>query len=140
MRFCGRVSANVSRINQTAVHQWKNTETAKMNEDMVTLEYKYPWTMIPLESVDEWIAAISESVKESDYLYNKEIFVSGRNEVENLILVDNDTDDSYVLMSFEYTKSSHAPKFNTVEIYNSRGALAEKLKKDHQNAIKKFRK
>jgi hypothetical protein len=107
----------------------------KMNEEKTTIQFKYPWTMMPLESTDEWIDAVSKSLKINDPLYGKKIFVSGRHETENLILVDNDTDDSYGIVSFNFTEESNTVEFNTVEVLHSRRSLAEKLQSDHEKAV-----
>jgi hypothetical protein len=112
---------------------------SKIDQDKMTLEFKYPWTTMPLENGDEWIDAVSKSLSETDPFYGKKIFVSGRHEFENLILADNDTDGNYAVMSFELRERPNSVECRTIEVLGSRQALAEKLLNDHQAAIKQFR-
>jgi hypothetical protein len=109
-----------------------------MNEDDILLEFKYPWTMMPLENANEWITLVSKSLKNSDFFYGKQIFVSGRHEFENLILVDNDTDGNYGIMSFKMKESGNFIQFETIEVFESTKLLAEKLLKEHHEAVKRF--
>jgi hypothetical protein len=111
----------------------------EMNEKKITIQFKYPWTMMPLASTGEWINAVSKSLSKADPLYGKKIFVSGRHETENLILVDNDTDDNYGIVSFAFLEESKTIKCNTVEILHSRKSLAEKLQSDHEKTVSKFK-
>ncbi|NEX22314.1 hypothetical protein G3480_18730 [Thiorhodococcus mannitoliphagus] len=111
----------------------------KANEDEIILQFRYPWTMMPLESAGEWINAVSRSLSKTDPLYRKEIFVSARHETENLILADNDTDNNYAILSFAPKRGPNTAEFNTVEVFHSRKSLAEKLQRDHEKAIAKFK-
>ena len=104
-----------------------------MSEEKVTIEFKYPWSMMPLQSSGEWIDAVSKSLPKSDPLYGKQIFVSAKHDIKKLILVDNDSDSNYAILSYSVSKSKS--EFKTEEILASRKALAEKLKNDYE-AIK----
>ena len=94
---------------------------------------------MPIENAGDWINTISKSLKNSDPLYGKKIFVSGRHEFENLILVDNDTDGNYGVMSFEFKSNGNTIECRTIEALDSRRALAEKLLNDHAKAVKRFK-
>jgi hypothetical protein len=37
-----------------------------MKEEKIKIEFKYPWTMIPLENTEEWINALKGSLTEND--------------------------------------------------------------------------
>ncbi|MCF7978452.1 MAG: hypothetical protein K9L82_10615 [Chromatiaceae bacterium] len=104
-----------------------------MSEENITIRFKYPWAMISVENSGYWIDAVKRSIKETDPIYGKDIFVSGRHETENLILVDNDSDKTYAIMSYETKGSEGAMVFNTIEIITSRAALAERLHNDYKS-------
>lgn len=71
----------------------------------IKIEFKYPWTMTPLENAGEWIEMVKSSLQPSDPLFGKDIFVSGRHDFKNLHLVDNDTDGSYAIISMQINSS-----------------------------------
>lgn len=58
-----------------------------MKDEKIIIEFKYPWKMIPLENAEEWINVVKGSLTEDDPLFKKEIFVSGRHEYEQLLLL-----------------------------------------------------
>ena len=107
-----------------------------MTDEKVILEFKYPWTMIPLENAGEWISAVAESLEKTDPLHGKQIFVSGRHECENLLIVDNDTDNNYAIISFGFNEKTKKIKCKTIEIIFTRKSLAEKLRNDHDRTVK----
>jgi hypothetical protein len=56
-----------------------------MKDEKIIIEFKYPWTMMPLENAEEWINAVKESLTEDDPLFKKEIYVSGRHCLERYV-------------------------------------------------------
>ncbi len=80
--------------------RWPRQERYVMVEPIM-IEFKYPWTMMPLENAGEWIEMVKDSLQPSDPLFGKDIFVSGRHESNRLLLVDNDTDDNYAIVSIQ---------------------------------------
>jgi len=109
----------------------------KMKEDEVTIEFKHPWAMMPLECADEWINAVKGSLIEGDPLFGKDIFVSGRHECEQQILIENDSDNNYAIVSVMPDGKSKI-SYKTIEIIASRVALAERLSSDHKEAMGKY--
>lgn len=105
-----------------------------MVSEPIKIEFKDPWRMIPLENAGEWIDQVRNSLKPSDPLYGKDIFVSGRHETKQLLLIDNDTDDDYAIVSFDIDSRSKDITCNTVETISSRLELANKLLHDHEAA------
>ena len=102
----------------------------------ITIEYKYPWNMMPLEHSGGWIKMLNDSLKSSDPLFGKEIFVSGIHETRKFLLVENDTDGTFAIISI--SKSKKAFTCSTFEIISSREEMAAKLKSDHDEAISKL--
>ena len=110
-----------------------------MKEEKFKIEFKYPWTMIPLENAEEWINVVKGSLTEDDPLFKKEIFVSGRHEYEQLLLVENDSDDNYAIVSVMNDRKAGKLICKTIEVVKSVHALKERLKNDHQKATAKFK-
>lgn len=106
-----------------------------MDQSEEKVEFRWPWTLMPFESADGWIEEVKNGLRVNDPLYGKDIFVSGRKEGENLILVDNDTDGTYAIVRFEAAPGGLALKFSTIEILKTSKELAIKLKKDHTDAV-----
>ncbi len=66
-----------------------------MKDEKIKLVFKYPWTMIPHENADEWINVVKGLLNEDDPLFRKEIFVSGGDEYEQLLIAENELEDNY---------------------------------------------
>lgn len=95
--------------------------------------------MIPLENAREWVNAVKVSLTEDDPLFNKDFFVSGRHEYEQLLLVENDSDDNYAIVSVMHDRKANRLIYHTIEVIKSRSSLAERLRNDHQEAAAKFK-
>ena len=91
--------------------------------------------MMPLENSGDWIEIVKTSLQPSDPLFGKDIFVSGRHEFKNLLLVDNDTDDSYAIISIKIDSNARSVNCATVEVISSIEELAKKLQHDHEEAL-----
>ncbi len=115
------------------LHQNEMWEYMDQCEEKVV--FSWPWTMIPIELADEWIEEVKKGLAVNDPIYGKDIFVSGRKDDENLLLVDNDTDGTYAIVRFEVAKGGLGLKYSTIEILKTRRELAMKIKKDHINAL-----
>jgi len=99
-----------------------------MNKEIVTINFEWLWGMMPLEVANEWIEEIKKGIDCSSSMYGKEIFPSAIHEEKNLILLDNDTDETSVIMKF--TKNSKGDLiFEVVETIVSHKELAERLSK-----------
>ncbi len=109
-----------------------------MSTKPITIEFKYPWTMVPFEFSDEWIEIIKNSLKSTDPLFKKDIFVSGRHEFEKSLLIENDTDDNYAIVSINKKIGSQEYICTTKELFSSRQEYANKLQKDHEVALKEI--
>lgn len=108
-----------------------------MNDETITIEFKFPWSMMPLESAGEWIDAVSGALQNTDPLFGKKLFVSGRHDSRNLLLVENDTDNTYAIVS--YGVKGNAMECATSEIILSRQALSDKLRRDFEEQREKRR-
>ena len=106
-----------------------------MVAEKIAIEFKFPWTMMPLESSGEWIDFLKNSLPKSDPLFGKDVFVSGRHETKQLLLVDNDTDESYAIVSIEADPNTRTYSCATVQLICSRAELARQLQQDHKEAL-----
>ena len=96
--------------------------------------------MMPLGNAEEWIHAVKGALPKEDPLFKKEIFVSGRHEHEQLLLIENDTDENYAIVSVTYDRKANRLICRTIEVIESRYALKERLSNDHRKASAKFKK
>lgn len=115
------------------LHQKEMWEYMDQTEEKV--EFNWPWTMIPLELVGEWIEEVNKGLEVNDPIYGKDIFVSGRKDGDNLLLVDNDTDGTYAIVRFTKAITGLSLKCSTIEILKTSEEVAIKLKQDHVDAV-----
>jgi hypothetical protein len=106
-----------------------------MVAENITIEFKFPWAMMPLESSGEWIDLLKSALPKSDPLFGKDIFVSGCHETKQLLLVDNDTDESYAIVSIEADPNTRTYRCATVQVICSSTELARRLQQDHKEAL-----
>jgi len=105
-----------------------------MNQADETIEFNWPWTMIPLELVEEWIEEVKRGLDVNDPIYAKDIFVSGRNEREKLVLIENDSDDTYAIVKYSSARKSVGLKCSSIKILKTRAEVVIKLKQDYIKA------
>ena len=110
-----------------------------MDDQLAPIEFRWPWTMLPLECADEWIEFIRGQIGPGHPLFGKTIFPSARREDENTILVENDDDDTYALLSFDRKMTVRRKKMPFAEVIASRSELAERLQHDHEVAMVKMK-
>jgi len=123
------------RINADPIWLHQNEMWEYMDQYEEKVEFSWPWTMMSIELAGEWIEEVKKGLGVKDPIYGKDIFVSGRKDDENLLLVDNDTDGTYAIVRFEVARGGLGLKCSTIEILKTREELAMKLKKDHINAL-----
>lgn len=58
-----------------------------MADESIQIEFRWPWTMMPLECADEWIEFIRTQIGPGHPLFGKSIFASARREDEDTILI-----------------------------------------------------
>ncbi|WP_201222408.1 hypothetical protein [Halochromatium roseum] len=102
---------------------------------MITIEFKFPWSMMPLESAGKWSEAVSGALQSTDPLFGKQLFVSARHDLKNCLLVENDTDNTYAIVN--YSLKDEAMECATSEIIVSRQALADHLRRDYEEQREK---
>jgi ABC-type metal ion transport system substrate-binding protein len=102
------------------------------------LEFKDPWNMVWLENANGWIDLVKQTLDSSDPLYGKDIFVSGIHESKKFLLIENDTDNNYGIVSIERKSKTNKSTFKTIEQIYSIENLAVRLKQDHEQWLKHF--
>lgn len=104
----------------------------------ITITFEEPWEMTYIESADNWIKMVESSLEPSDPVYGKEIYVSGKHDHKPLLLVDNDTDDTYAIVEIINNSSKRGYYCKTIKEIKTTKELAEMLRYDHQEVIKKY--
>ena len=106
-----------------------------MSEQLVPIEFRWPWTMLPLECADEWIEFIRGKIGQGHPLFEKTIFPSARREDEDTVLVENDDDGTYALISFHRTMTIRRKRMPFTEVIQSRSELIQRLEGDHTSGM-----
>jgi len=119
------------RRNADPIWLHQNEMWEYMNQTDENIEFNWPWTMIPLELAGEWIEEVKKGLDVNDPVYGKDIFVSGRHECENLLLLDNDSDGTYAIVKYSKAKGRGRMKFSTIEMFKTRAEVIVKLKQNH---------
>ena len=109
-----------------------------MDDQSTQIEFRWPWTMMPLECADEWIEFIRAQIGPGHPLFGKAIFPSARREDEDTVLVENDDDGTYVLLSFDRKTSIRRKRMPFTETIQSPAELAQRLEHDHKLAMAKI--
>jgi len=111
-----------------------------MSDQLVPIEFRWPWTMIPLECADEWIEFIRGKIGKGHPLFGKAIFPSARRKDEDTVLVENDDDETYALLSFHRTMTIRRKRMPFTEVIQSRSNLVQRLEGDHTSAMARITK
>ncbi len=106
-----------------------------MNDNDIIIEYKWPWTMLPLEVVDDYIKEVSIGLRSNESIYGKDIFVAARREDKNILLIENNTDQTYAIVEFEKDRRLIQLKCKVIDTIKTRKELSAKLYADHINAM-----
>jgi len=102
------------------------------------LTVKWPWTMIPLASADEWIEFIKEQIGPGHPLYEKEIFPSMRREDgTDILLIENDTDGTYALLYPHEKAKYRGSQMPKTKIIATREEIKKLIEFDHKKAVGK---
>ena len=108
-----------------------------MNKNECTITIKWPWTMIPLEVADEWIDHVRNIIGPGHPLHGKEIFPDMRREDgRRIVLFDNDTDGTYVLVDFEKSHRYQRKLMPAATIISTASDLQRQIDHDHDLAMK----
>ncbi len=107
-----------------------------MSDEKIVITYKWPWTMMPLESVGKWIEAVKDGLQSNDSIYGKNIFVAARREDANMLLIENDTDETYAIVKYERVAHQKL-RCTVIETISTRQELSNKLTLYNVEAIAK---
>ncbi len=109
------------------------------NDHTITIEW--PWTMIPLDSADEWADFIQKQVGPGHPLHNKNIFASMRREDGiDMVLFDNYTDGTYAIVYLHEKKRYKSRLMPKTEVIATWSEVKQRLKRDHEEAMRKIEK
>ncbi len=107
----------------------------------MTLEVKWPWSMILIDYADEIIAWIKQSFPSDHELQKHDLFPSIKWDHRQIFIVDDDTTGQCILMNFEKMKPWKGTKYKipTMKIFKNSGELAEMIESDHVAECAKYK-
>lgn len=100
----------------------------------MVINFKWPWAMLPLASADVWIEHIQAGLDTDNPLYGKKLFPSGYREDKKIILIENDDDGTYAVLTY---KSNNSTKFS-VEVIAETQQVIDLINRDHEKAVAAF--
>lgn len=105
------------------------------------LEVKWPWEMIWMESADEFIAQIKDSLPPDHDLQEHDIFPGLKWDGRPIFIVDDDTTGKRILMNFEQPRRWEETRYNLprLTIFDSDAAVAAQIAPDHIAECAKYR-
>jgi hypothetical protein len=106
-----------------------------MNTNKDVLEIKWPWTLMPLELAGDWIKEIRKGLKEFEHK-TKDIFPLAHNKYENLIVLEIDHGDSYIVV--KYARTNRCGLLFKVECaLSDNQELRNRIEHDHVDMVGK---
>jgi hypothetical protein len=102
------------------------------------LAVKWPWSMLPLDFADDYIAHLQEHIGPLHPLYGKKVFPSCIREDTQELIVQYDVDDdgTYAIVNFSRTQVVGGEEMPTTEMLCSREQLIARFAEDQLLAKK----
>lgn len=104
-----------------------------------TLEIKWPWEMVYLECVENFIGTIKEFLPADHELQGHELFPGIKWDGRPIFIIDDDTTGEYLLMDFEKTArwKRSKRKVPTITVPRTREEVALVIEQDHRAEMEK---
>lgn len=101
------------------------------------LEIKWPWEMVWMETVDEFIDIIKTALPPDHCLQTHDLFPGIKWDRRPIFIIDDDTTGEYLLMDLERPKRGRnsSRKVPSITLLKTREEVAAVIEKDHQEAI-----
>jgi hypothetical protein len=105
------------------------------------LEVKWPWEMVWMECVDDFIDRIKESLPSDHELQGHKLFPGIKWYGRPIFIVDDDTTGEYLLMDLERTKRwrKSKGKVPTIAVFKTREEVLALIERDHHTEVAKYR-
>ena len=105
------------------------------------LEVKWPWEMVWMECVDDFIDRIKESLPSDHELQGHKLFPGIKWHGRPIFIVDDDTTGEYLLMDLERTKRwrKSKGKVPTIAVFKTREEVLALIERDHHTEVAKYR-
>ena len=106
------------------------------------LEIKWPWTLVYLDCIDDFIAQIKDALPPAHEFQNHELFPGIKWSGRPIFIVNDDTTGKYILMDFEKRKRWKKTKFKIpiIKILNNRQEVSNIIERDHALECTKYSK
>ncbi len=105
------------------------------------LEIKSPWTTIPTEYIDRFLAEIREALPPDHPLQEHELFPGIKWARRPILIVDDDTTGERIRMDFEQTKRWRKTKFKVpaMQVLRDDSEVAAMIERDHLAEVARYR-
>jgi hypothetical protein len=106
------------------------------------IEIKWPWEMVWMEYVDDFVEGIKASLPPDHELQDHELFPGIKWQGRDIFIVDDDTTSEYLLMDLERMKHwrKSRGKVPTITVLKTREEVSALIEKDHQAEMAKHNK
>ncbi len=97
------------------------------------MEIKWPWEMVWMESVDNFITFIKDSLPPDHELQRHELFPGIKWDGKPIFIVNDETTGKFLHMDFEKLKRWKKSKYKvpTITVLKTRKEVATIIEKDH---------
>ncbi len=106
------------------------------------LEIKWPWTLVWIEFIDDFIAQIRDALPPDHELQKHKLFPGIKWNGRPIFIVEDDTTGKYILINFEKRRRWKKTKFKvpTIKVFKNRHEVARIIEHDHALECLKYRK
>ena len=106
------------------------------------LEIKWPWTMVYLDFIDDFVDQIKDALPPDHELQNHELFPGIKWTGRPIFIVNDDTTGKYILMDFEKRKRWKKTKFKIpiIKVLNNLQEVSSIIERDHALECTKYSK
>ena len=106
-------------------------------KEELTLNIKWPWTMLPLSAADDYIEYLQSQIGPGHPLYQREVFPACIREDSQDVIIQFDLDDdkTHAIVYFSEKQLFGKKKMPRVEMIASFSELKERFEKDHRDAM-----
>ena len=106
------------------------------------LEIKWPWTMVYLDFIDDFVDQIKDALPPDHELQNHELFPGIKWTGRPIFIVNDDTTGKYILMDFEKGRrwKNTKSKAPMIKVFRDRQEVASVIERDNALECSKYSK
>jgi len=105
-----------------------------------TLEIKWPWEMVYMECIEDFIDTIKKFLPPDHELQGHELFPGIKWDGRPIFIIDDDTTGECLLMDFEKTTRWKRSRRNvpTITVFRTREEVGNMIEQDHRAEMEKY--